>query len=203
MRKINLSNITTKLINLDKDIFKLQNCTTILNKIKLPFDRFPAVYVKPTESLYGPTIKGCGLSHLTLLKSTTTPILILEDDIEITDKFKLEFIVPSEADAIYLGVSNHGTIRGNYFGYPGIVSATTYNPSFKQVFNMCSTHAILYLTDKYREAASNIIKKYLDNNIAFDVGLSHLHKDFVILTPNEPWFYQHTQPNYTNLVLEV
>ena len=69
--------------------------------------------------------------------------------------------------------------------------------------SMCSTHAILYLSDRYIKAAREVIMEYLNSSRAFDVGLASIHKDFNILTPNDPIFYQTEQPEFTKFSLKV
>ena len=75
--------------------------------------------------------------------------------------------------------------------------------NFKRIYNMCSSHAVLYLSQKYIDAAVNIIEAYLNAEVPLDVALPSIHKDFKILTPNSPYFYQKDQPELTNLSLEV
>ena len=81
--------------------------------------------------------------------------------------------------------------------------ASQYTEKFKRVFNMCATHSILYLTDKYKNAAEDIVHKCLAKGIPFDLGLASIHRHFVVLTPNKPFFYQQGQEPFTNLELEV
>ena len=129
--------------------------------------------------------------------------VVFEDDIVPTEHVKTTFSIPTDTDAVYLGVSNHGTIRNNNYGYPGIVMASQETANFKRIYNMCSSHAVLYLSQKYIDAAVNIIEAYLNAEVPLDVALPSIHKDFKILTPNSPYFYQKDQPELTNLSLEV
>ena len=147
---------------------------------------------------------GCALSHRRVLETLETSSLILEDDIGVSVGFQREFMIPPEADAIYLGVSNHGYVRGyTQVGLKGVVIASQYNEQYKRVFNMCSTHAILYLSERYIEAAHKKIEECLFSGLAFDLGLASIHKDYTILTPNDPFFYQREQEEFTNFSLQV
>jgi hypothetical protein len=66
---------------------------------------------------------------------------------------------------------------------------------------MCSTHAILYLSQEYIDAAHGVITNCLKNGAPFDLGLAALHRYFTILTPNDPYFYQTEQEAFTKLSL--
>ena len=193
---INLSSIPTYLINLEDATERLQGATAILNGINQPFTRFEGLR-------HQVGVIGCGLSHLKLLNEAQSPIFILEDDIECTKHLKEKIIIPSDADAIYLGVSNHGYVRNNVYGFRGTVLASRHSNDYLRVLNMCSTHAIIYLSEKYIEACRSVISSCLSKGIAFDVGLASIHRHFNILTPNDPWFYQKGQPEYTNFSLQV
>ena len=196
-KSISLKDTINLLINLEKAHDNLENSTKVLDGLGIPFNRFSAI-----EHSLG--IVGCGLSHLSLMKTIKPNTLVLEDDIKTTDKVEVELRYPEEADAIYLGVSNHGYIRSHPTqGFRGVVLASQYTSRWKRVLNMCSTHAILYLSDRYIKAVSSKVEHCVHNGIAFDVGIASLHKDFIILTPNDPVFYQTDQPHFTNLSLQV
>ena len=133
---INLRETTNKLINLEKAVDRLEKSTKLLNDLEIPFERFNAL-----EHQQG--LIGCGLSHLNLLETITPRTTIFEDDIGYMPNADTEIIVPQGTDAVYLGVSNHGYIRTQSYGYRGVVLASQHTPQFKRIFNMCSTHAIL------------------------------------------------------------
>mgnify|MGYP003647401010 FL=1 len=193
---IDLKKTTNILINLKKATTRLKDTKSVLDSLEIPFERFDAI--KHEQGLVG-----CGLSHLKLLDTINPHTVILEDDIDCMPNPITELNIPEEADAIYLGVSNHGYIRNQPYGYGGVVMVTQYAPQWKRVMNMCSTHAILYLSDRYIKAARNITLKYLKSGLPFDLGLASIHKDFNILTPNDPMFYQTEQPELTKFSLQV
>tara|TARA_R110000803_G_scaffold156305_1_gene220838 strand:+ start:150 stop:554 length:405 start_codon:yes stop_codon:yes gene_type:complete len=129
--------------------------------------------------------------------------VVFEDDIVSTKHLQTMFSVPADTDAVYLGVSNYGTIRNNNYGYAGIVLASQETADFKRIYNMCSTHAMVFLSQRYIDAAAKIIETYLDSGVPCDVALASIHKDFKVLTPNNPYFYQKDQPELTNFSLQV
>ena len=131
-----LNSIPTILINLDDAVERLEKSKKLLESIGQPFQRFSGVK-------HERGIVGCGMSHLSLLSNIKPNCLILEDDIGITEHFKL------------------------------------------------------YLSERYIKACTQVIHSCLETNTAFDVGLASIHRHFNILTPNDPYFYQTEQPQYT------
>ena len=191
---LNLSSIPTRLINLEGANERLNKSREVLADIGQPFERFEGVR-------HEVGVVGCGMSHLKLLTDINPITLILEDDIDITEDINKKIIIPKGTDAIYLGVSNHGYIRNQNYGFRGTVLATVYSKDYLRVFNMCSTHSILYVSDRYIKASISVITSCLQQGVAFDVGLASIHRHFNILTPVNPWFYQSGQPKETNLSL--
>ena len=200
---ISLEDTTNYVINVDSATEALQECTQTLNTLNIPFERFAADTTPSPPNPYGKHFVGCAMSHLTLLRAMKPHTVVFEDDIVPTKDLKTEFWVPGDTDAVYLGVSNHGTIRNNNYGYAGIVLASQETSDFKRIYNMCSTHAMLFLSQKYIDAAADIIERYLNQGVPCDVALASIHKDFKILTPNSPYFYQKDQPELTNFSLQV
>jgi hypothetical protein len=195
-RYTHLNDTTNVLINLDSAKDRLRSCIKTFESIDLSFTRFEAI--KHENGLVG-----CGMSHLALLEKMIPYTLVLEDDVGVTDKFVKRLPIPEGTDAIYLGVSNHGYVWQRPMGIRDTVLATQYNKDYKRVFNMCSTHAILYISDRYIKAAKEIVSNCLDTGIPFDLGLASIHRHFNILTPNDPWFYQTEQPEFTNFSLDT
>lgn len=193
---VNLKNTTNILINLDRAKDRLRDATQVLEILEIPFTRFSGV-----EHERG--LIGCGLSHQNLLSQMKPSTLVLEDDLGLTGNRNIEWEVPPETDAIYFGVSDHGYIRNQRVGYRGTVLVSQYNEKYKRVLNMCSTHAILYLTEKYIKSANKVIVSCLQQGVPFDLGLASIHRHFTVLTPNEPMFYQTGQAEFTNLTLEL
>tara|TARA_A100001391_G_scaffold201312_1_gene188023 strand:- start:5579 stop:6172 length:594 start_codon:yes stop_codon:yes gene_type:complete len=195
-KNIKLEDTRNIIINLDRDPERLEQSKKVLDNLQIPFERFSAI-----EHEEG--IVGCGLSHKKLLSEIKPNTLILEDDIERTRAAtNFVFNIPEEADAIYLGISNHGYIN-KPMGVAGTVLAAQYDENYKRVFNMCSGHAILYLSQKYIDAAHDVTAKCLEQGAPFDLGLAALHRYFTILTPNDPYFYQTPQEEFTNFSLQA
>lgn len=195
-RYTHLNDTTNVLINLESAKDRLVKCIKTFEAIDLSFTRFKAI--KHENGLIG-----CGMSHLALLRDMKPFTLVLEDDVAATEKFQKRLRIPEGTDAIYLGVSNHGYVWQQPMGIRNTVLATRHDEDYKRVFNMCSTHAILYTSQRYIDAAAEIVEACLNQNMAFDLGLASIHRHFNILTPNDPWFYQTEQPEFTNFSLDI
>ena len=190
-----LSSFKTYLINLDEQPDRLVNSKNVLEKINQPFSRFSGIK-------HSVGIIGCGMSHLEVLKMSKSWTLILEDDIALTDFPKRLGEIPKNTDAIYLGVSTFGYIRGLSYPLRNSVLVTQVSEDYKRVFNMCATHAILYLSERYIEESKKLTEYCLSVNIPWDLGIASIHRHFNILTPNNPWFYQSEQSEVTNFSLK-
>tara|TARA_A100001515_G_scaffold123888_1_gene107933 strand:- start:709 stop:1299 length:591 start_codon:yes stop_codon:yes gene_type:complete len=193
---VSLNNINTYIINLPRDEQRLASAKNTLIKINQEYQ-----VVEGVEHEQG--IVGCGLAHLKIFDNYKPQCLVLEDDICLTANVLREIDIPDKADAIYLGVSNHGYVRRRPVGIKDSVMCCRWDENYKRVLNMCSTHAIVYLTDRYWQACRNVVFECLQKGIAFDLGLASIHRHFNILTPNSPMFYQKGQAEHTNISLEV
>lgn len=128
-----------------------------------------------------------------LSKYNTEPILLLEDDVEFTGVNAFDYV--GDADAIYFGVSRSG-------GHPtknthhGGCKVRPYSLSQVQVLNMLTTHAILYISTRYKNAVIQQLQKNLPNHS--DVMISRLQPHFKILANKAPSFYQAARFNGGN-----
>jgi GR25 family glycosyltransferase involved in LPS biosynthesis len=197
---VDISKSKNFLINLETDKQRLTESSNELKKLNIPFDRFDAV--KHTKG-----IVGCGMSHFNLLNQSknlisTNNIFILEDDVQLTTlNNDLIFEIPDNTDALYLGISRFGFVPRVNVGIFDSVFSCDVDKNYKRVFNMCSTHAIVYLSQRYVDAVLNTIDFCLKNDIAFDLGIASIHKNFNILTPKNPMFFQKDQAEATRFIL--
>ena len=123
------------------------------------------------------------------------PVLILEDDIDITEwaDFTKDFETPENTDAFYFGFSKHSAS----YDYPCTGGYWTVNiihidDKYIRIQNMLSTHAILYISKRYKEAVMNGMSYCLCQKepIPSDVVIGRLHKDYIIYGLKYPFFYQ-------------
>lgn len=202
-KTIDLTQTDNYVINVDSSTESLVECSKVLDSLGIPFQRFSADTTPSPPNPYGSHFVGCAMSHLTLLKNMKPNTVVFEDDIVPTQFVTTQLTVPEDTDMVYLGVSNHGTLRNHKFAYPGLVMASQETNSMKRVYNMCGTHAMLFLTQRYIDAAIRVIESFINQLIPCDVALASIQKDFKILTPNDPFFYQKDQPGLTNFSLQV
>ena len=127
--------------------------------------------------------RGCGQSHIDILDDTnySTPLLILEDDVEFYDNFNPVIEVPDDADGIYLGIST-----GNRY-----YQTKRYNENYLRIGGILATHAILYVNESYKKIMSQAAKHcIIDLKQPWDLGASSVQFSQRVYTPNKPYFYQ-------------
>ena len=184
---IDIRNIKCRWVNLDSATSNAENMVKQFKNMGLKtHERFSAREIEPPPAT-PKTIWhyiGCGQSHIDILEmeDLKSPLLILEDDAKMTEHFYPIFEnIPDDTDAIYLGVS-HGD--GSYF-------AQDIGNNIAKISGVFATHAILYLTERYKQAVIDTAKDFVYNkNTPFDLGCAMLQKHFNVITPHLPFFYQ-------------
>jgi len=201
---LDLTKLDSYVINLDDQPERLNRVSTVLNSKNINFKRHKGVNIKELNLPNAKPVDGCAMSHLQLLSSLKTPFIVFEDDVEMTEDWQTVIDVPDNADAVNLGASTWGYVRPNLrHAYNNVVSVTQHTKAFKKAHNMCSTHGIVYLTDKFRLSVISSMRQALETQTPFDLHLAKIQKDFVYLIPNKPFIYQKDLPQYTNVELKV
>jgi hypothetical protein len=131
------------------------------------------------------------------------PILLLEDDVEFTDISEFDFV--QGADAIYFGLSvcgSHATENYN----DKLAIFTPYSRTQVRIQNMLSTHAILYITPRYKQAVINQLRDCKGHT---DIAITRIQPNFRILANRKPSFFQSAKFNapdhldsYTRFVID-
>lgn len=186
--KFDLREIQTYWINLEDDKVNAKRMTEMCDSLGLNHRRMRGIKRSPG-------IVGCGLSHLACWwhiggQDRRLPALVFEDDAtQINhEDFNPIIDVPDECSALYLGVSSVGMNTG---GGANSVRATRYNKDYIQLHNMLSLHACVFLNPEYLIKLVNMADELVcDKQVPIDVVSAMMHKDFLVLTPNRPWFYQ-------------
>lgn len=127
--------------------------------------------------------RGCGQAHIDILdnENYSTPLLVLEDDVEFVENFNPVIDIPDDSDGIYLGIS-HGNIH--YQSYRK-------DENYIRIAGILGAHAILYVTDVYRKNMSNVGKHCLYRlDRPWDIGTAGIQHQFNVYTPNLPLVYQ-------------
>lgn len=145
--------------------------TERIERVKKTFHSFDI----EIEFLYGektnPYAKGLAEMHIKALENSGShPCLIVEDDVILNSAFKSEDVMnmefrdlPPWADALYIGTSVFGRIRNNTV-YWGLL-ATDYSDKYVRVFNKLSMHAVVHISNDYKNSCIKTFKKYIDNPI--------------------------------------
>ena len=146
-------------------------------------------------------IGGCDKSHLKLLSdpNVTTPFILFEDDI-MWLKDDHVFDIPDDADALYLGTSNWS--RAWNFWMRDSVIYDNVSKDIVKINNMLCTHAIVILTDSYRDVMRrcNAYSDRVDNDyIAGDQYIVELMKLFNVYAVNDPVYAQHGRYNQSTI----
>ena len=132
---------------------------------------------------------GCALSHkkIMLNRITPVPITILEDDIVYTGA-PLEYDIPDDADALYLGCSQWGRLlnfSGPFLQYKNISNDVV------RIYNMLSTHAMVFFNEGYRQHLGRIAQHSAEEHqYHLDIGYAETQRYYKVYALNRPVFKQ-------------
>lgn len=173
-------------INLAKRTDRWNECLALFQKFGMEVERFEGIEGNPGhEKLNGSTDGdiGCTLSHYELvkkLKAENIPYaLIIEDDVEFSEKFDpafLEFMIafaPKDWDMIYLG--------GNHVEEPAVV-----NTIYSKVSHTYTTHAYIIRNTIY----DKVIELHGQGQKQVDVYYAEIQKEHNCYVTNEVWAWQ-------------
>jgi hypothetical protein len=125
------------------------------------------------------------------------PFLLLEDDCSRTKWFRYTLPVPDDTDAIYVGLSIYGIHPFVPQGYPNLVSWTQVSnePELVKLQNMLSTHAIIFISQRWTEMCLECFEKTLagvpeSGNYDYDILLCRKLPIFNAYALRKPLFYQ-------------
>lgn len=147
------------------------------------------------------------LGHISVIQNAILeswePFLLLEDDCEFSSSnekndrlIDVELDMPDNTDALFVGISKCGSKPNkNEFCFD-VLANNTENKNIIRIYNMLSTHAILFVSKKYMLSymqsmmecatiSSNTVK-----DIGWDCILSRLYPYFNIYALRYPLFYQ-------------
>ena len=124
------------------------------------------------------------------------PVIIFEDDANITEHYNNKIDVPDDADAVWLGTSIYGLVNnwesmslrdGIYLTQPQ--KTGEYN-NFYKVENMLSLHAVVFITNKYKQSMFNYLEYLINKQTAPDIITAETMKYFNIYACKKPMFFQ-------------
>ena len=133
---------------------------------------------------------GCALAHRSalevILERDVFPCVVVEDDILPYEKQDL-VLVPDNADALYVGISQYGIHGGvgirNY-------AAERIDKNISRISNMLAAHGVMYFNKEYVEFLIRINKIFVDMKTNQDKGRAETMKYWNVYALNKPMFYQ-------------
>lgn len=156
-------------------------------------DMFLRLGMYNTAQMNGPIREpytiGVAQTHIAGM-STDLPILVLEDDCqEIKENWKPVITVPEGVDALYLGSSWFGMVRG-VSTHRGCISSL-FDGDYNRVYNMLGIHSVLYITETYRNKVIELLTEFISNPVGgCDECIASEMKNYKILASKNPMFYQ-------------
>tara|TARA_B100000131_G_scaffold86077_1_gene83003 strand:- start:134 stop:784 length:651 start_codon:yes stop_codon:yes gene_type:complete len=189
---LDLRDIPVLYINMDKDVEKRERIENHIDRLGFKTKiRVPGVVHRD-----GP-LAGCALAQYNALYEVDPPFIILEDDATPFD-YNPIISIPDDADALYLGISSWGRMNshsGPFVQWEYYFKEVDIN--LLRVYNMLSTHAILYLNLEYISVCKKIAYHHHEINEHVDIGFTDIQKYYNVYAFNQPLFYQ-TSSNGTD-----
>ncbi|MEH6604170.1 MAG: hypothetical protein V7711_01195 [Pseudomonadales bacterium] len=133
------------------------------------------------------------ISHLRALRYAefSTPLLVLENNCDITSVYSPLLNIPANADILYLGSSNCGFVDAlNNQRVRGAAIAFGHDEHLMRVYNMAATHAVLYLSKRAIQAAIDSIIQSMVDGRPIDSGFEALQRNLYTYALRQPIFYQ-------------
>ena len=183
-------------INMDADTKKRESTESVLQI--LGFENVTRV----PGTVGSGKILGCTLAHIkaidTALQATNGSFAIFEDDIFIKNP-NTKINIPETADALYLGISRWGIYNGTGHRH---IAIEKYDRDLYRVYNMLSTHGILYLNREYAKLIMKAYDFFVSTSDAMDKANAELMKYFEVYALTDPMVYQDgINEKETNFVL--
>jgi hypothetical protein len=121
-----------------------------------------------------------------------SPILLIEDDvepfIELNSETEIDF--PENTDAFYIGFSKSGGSK-TINSHEGWSQYRKISDKHIRIFNMLTTHAIIYNSKQYKERVCSELIKLLNKPLYHsDVIISRVQPEYNIYGYRYPLFYQ-------------
>lgn len=177
-----------------------QRIESLFNKLDIPNSHVDSIYDKNG-------IIGCMMSNQKSIKQSLNyehPVLIMEDDCNSTEWYTSLIEVPDDADAVYVGTSIRGLTKDwmykDYRHDPIWVNTPTCFGDFGQTYkitNMLSTHAILYVSKRYKEHCINLVEYRVMYDLPVDIIYAAGMEKFNIYALKRPIFYQECECIHT------
>ncbi len=184
---IDLSEIETVVVGRASDRLRADHMRRMTARLSLKA-RFPEGVTA------SPNFVGCAISHIRacLQPDLATPFLLLEDDAVETERFTPRLSVPSDADIIFVGITSYGLapgIGGRALERAAITEEV--DQTWARVHSMTGAHALLFVSERGREAYVNAAKEYVTARFRpHDIALHYLARHLNLYALIRPAFYQ-------------
>lgn len=202
--EIDLRQVKCRCISMQKSVNRRESIVRLMNRLGLQrwsfFDG-----IEDSDP-----VVGCAKSHMAALKEHdfSEPLLLLEDDVDITPNYEDVLSIPSDTDALYLGYSWWAWNKDR-----AMMSKLDTETSFEKegeyyrISNMTSAHAVLYMSKAYADAVTAKIQSYLldeSGNKHCDVAMAKVQKTYKVLATPMHYFFQMCPRNtyWTNRSIE-
>jgi hypothetical protein len=182
--EINLLDIPVFYINMKQDVEKNKYLSEKLSE--LGFKNVTRI----EATIASPGIVGLSRSQHEALSKIPAPFIVMEDDcdpISFTPVIK----VPEDADAVYLGNSPWARMNSHHGFFLQSTPVDGYKGTHR-IYNMLSSHAILYLTDSYVDICKRTTYYcgYVSNTVPMDVPFADIQKWYNVYAFTKPHFGQ-------------
>jgi hypothetical protein len=119
------------------------------------------------------------------------PFVCLEDDCSATPWFRRDISIPEDADGVYLGISVYGLHPMTGLGYPQ-VQMSPVSSELVRIYNMLSTHALLFMTRAWAQKCLECVRQALDTELpgSWDIPIARSMADYKVYALKSPLFYQ-------------
>lgn len=192
IRRIDLRTIATRVICTDPTGPRGMHMTRLLGTLGMPFE-----FIEPVTLRRDPTVLpratdlALNAAKLLFQNRERLPLLVLEDDCDVSETFAPQLDVPADADVAYLGSSIWGLepkIMAN--GFIGAPLMRDHGPGYLRIYNMLQTHAVLFLTPLAVQRMTFAVLDAVFTRKPHDVPMARQQRRLVSVTPRKPIFFQ-------------
>lgn len=221
--QINLLETDFYYINLEEDKERNDSLVNKLTSLGLSKDRIFRIDAIKAEGIpQDGVFRGCFLSQLKALKEARAkdrPFVILEDDV-VVNQFEKSLEIPDDSQCVYLGISSWGFTPASDSNLARLNSLITDNTNLNvaRIFNMLSSHSIMYIDMDYvdllisrleKNSRGNIIESSVEKigmryfggtMLPCDVIMADQQYNNKVYALRDPIFYQDGKHEYCTLI---
>lgn len=221
--EIDLFEIDYYYINLEEHSDRRNSIVEKLTTLGIPDSRITRINGIRADGIPQDSVfRGCFMSQLEALKKARkfgVPFIIVEDDIEI-NSFERIVEIPDDSHCIYLGLSSWGFSPSKDSNLASLNSIITDNVNRRiaRIFNMLSSHAIMYIDMGYvdelilglehnlaggqiKSPVEGIGMKYFGGNLLpCDIVMATKQYHNNVYALRNPIFYQDGKHEYCTLI---